>query len=160
MSFFVQPTPPPTPRTKHIRTISLAFASVLVVMAVAQLFTFEKFPDVISGWWLPGGEVGAQLFAGLLVTFEVIALPFLLSMRLSLAMRILSMVAGWVVVATWLVIVLWQNMTMNVIANSGLLGATVPLSVGWWSVLCFMGLGIVALWASWGMGPLGKKYKE
>lgn len=161
MSLLVQSTSAPTPKTKSIRSVSLAFACVLILMAVAQLFTFEKFPDVIAGFWLPGGLPLPHILAALFVIGEVIALPFLLFMRLSPAMRIVSMMAGWLVVAAWLAVSLWQNVTMNsTIANNGLLGATVSLPVGWWSVLVCIAFGILAVWTSWGMWPYGHSKKH
>lgn len=130
-----------------------------MIMAVAQLYSYEDFPAVLSAMWLPGGDSFAMVLAALLVVYEVFALPFLLGMRLSPAMRIISMVFGWLTVAWWLYITLWQNLSANIIANNGLLGATVPLPVGWWSVLFIAALGILSAWASWGMWPIssGKK---
>jgi hypothetical protein len=160
MSHFVQATPASQPKTKNIQTASLALVAVLVMMAVAQLFTFEKFPAVISGMWLPGGDIFSPLYAALIVSFEVLAVPFLLSMRLSPAMRVFSMVAGWITVAAWFVVALWENMTQDVISNSGLLGASVHLPVGWWSVLFSIALGVLAAWASWGMWPFKKKHHK
>jgi hypothetical protein len=157
MSFFVQATQASRPKTKNIRTISLVFAGVLIVMAIAQLFTFEKFPSVVADLWLPGDSSSASVYSAVIVTLEVLALPFLLSMRLSPAMRLVSMVAGWTSVLIWLGISLWENLTTNVVSNSGLLGDTVTLPIGWWSVLVCLALAVLAGWSSWGMWPLNKK---
>ena len=159
MSYFVQATQPPHPKTKNIRAVSLALAGVFVVMAVAQLFTFEKFPAVIEGMWLPGGGFMSSVRAALVVVFEVGAVPFLLSMRLSPAMRFVSMVSGWLAIAAWLGASVWQNVAPGVVSNSGLLGATVKLPVGWWNVLFCLALGVLAAWAAWGMWPLKKRSK-
>lgn len=160
MSYFVQATPPPHPKTKNVRTISIALATVLTVMVVAQLFTFEKFPSVIEEMWLPGGDAVASVRAALIVVFEVGAIPFLLFMRLSPAMRVASMVSGWLAIAAWFGVSIWQNVAGNVIANSGLLGATVKLPVGWWNVLFCVALGTLAAWTAWGMWPLSKKREK
>jgi hypothetical protein len=154
MSFFVKSTSAPRPKTKNIRTISIGLAAVLVVMVVAQLFTFETFPNVIAGMWLPGGETVAPIRAAVIVTLEVFALPFLLSMRLSPAMRVASMVVGWMVILAWLVTALWTNLSSHVVANNGMLGDTVSLPVGWWSVLFCISLGLLAAWSAWGMWPI------
>lgn len=160
MSFFVQSTVAPAPKTGNIRPVAIALAAVFIVMAVAQLFTFEKFPEVLANVWLPGGKPMAQVYAAVIVTLEVFALPFLLGMRLSPAMRVFSMVAGWLTVMFWLAVTLWENFSGDVIANSGLLGDTVSLPVGWWNILFCVALGILAAWASWGMWPLpGKRAK-
>jgi hypothetical protein len=159
MSYFVQATSPSHPKTKNVRTISIALAGVLATMAVAQLFTFEKFPDVIQQMWLPGGEAIATVRAALIVVFEIGAIPFLLFMRLSPAMRFVSMVSGWLAIMAWMGASLWQNISGGVIANSGLLGATVRLPVGWWNVLFCLALGILAAWVAWGMWPLKVRNK-
>ena len=99
---FTQSILAPQPRTKNSATVALLLAGILVIMAVGQLFSFEKFIPLIESYWLPGGHGTAVVVASLLVTAEVFALPFLLRMRLSTLMRIVSMVAGWLVVAGWL----------------------------------------------------------
>jgi hypothetical protein len=159
MSVFVQATAAPRPKTKNIRTVGVALAGVFVLMAVAQLFTFEKFPETINAMWLPGGDSLSSVWAALITTLEVGAVPFLLAMRLSPLMRICSMVAGWLVIATWLIVTLLQNLGQNVVVNSGLLGATVKLPVGWWNVLFCVAIGVLAAWAAWGMWPFSKRSK-
>src|SRR5688500_3072985 len=97
MSFFAKATPPPRPKTKNVMGVSYLAAGFVAVMAVTQLFTFENFPALITGLWLPGGEVAAKILAAVIVSLEVLALPFLLSMRLSQLFRMVSMVFGWLV---------------------------------------------------------------
>ena len=160
MSFFVQPTAAVTPKTSNIRVASLTLATAFVVLAVAQLFKFESFPAVIAGFWLPGGEPTAKLVAALLVTGEVLALPFLLSIRLSPAMRVFSMALGWLTIAGWLFLALWANLTTNVVGSMGLFGATLSVPVGWWAVFFFAALGVLSVWASWGMWPLVGRSKS
>lgn len=153
MSIFVKATPAPTVKTTNTQTISLVLAGIMTVLAVAQLFTFEKFGDVLRVMWLPGGATYAPLYAALIVTFEVFSVPFLLRMTLSPLMRITSMVSGWLVITAWLMLFLWQLLSGNVIVNSGILGATVSVPVGWWSVFVMLGLGVLAGWVAWGMWP-------
>lgn len=157
MSVFVQATQAPKPKTKNIRTVGVALAGVFVVMAVAQLFTFEDFPAVIAAMWLPGGEDIASVRAAFIVALEVGAVPFLLGMRLSPAMRVCSMVAGWLAILAWFVATIMQNLSTGVIVNSGMLGATVQLPVGWWNTLLIVAMGILAAWAAWGMWPFKKR---
>jgi len=160
MSFFVSATPPPKAKTNRIQALSLTLAVVFIGMAVAQLFTYEKFPDTIAGLWLPGGAAFAHLLAALIVIFEVLALPYLLFMRLSPLMRAVSMVAGWLVIGAWLAITVWENLTTNAVGNSGLLGETVSLPVGWWSMLFVLALGILVVWVNWGMWPFTPSKKK
>jgi hypothetical protein len=161
MSIFVTPTAAPAPKTNNIRIISIILAALFAVMAVAQLFTYETFANVLGDLWLPGGTTSSHIMAALIVIYEVFALPFLLSMRLSLAMRIVSMVSGWLVVAVWLFLSVWENAMAETVGNSWLLGDTVHLPVGWWSVLWGIAVGILVGWTSWGMWPLkGRKHKK
>lgn len=158
MSFFSRATPAPTPKTSNTWLASLLLAVFLVMMIVAQLFTFEKFPDLLADSWLPGGDAWMPIYAGVIVALEVLALPFLLSMKLSKAMRAMSMVFGWLVVLAWLVISVGSVVDGH-IAESGLLGATAPLPTGWWSVSFCAGLAVLAIWAAWGMWPLKNRRK-
>ena len=158
MSFFVNPTKAPAPKTTNVQKISFLLGGIFLVMALSQLFTFEKFPSVIEQMWV-GGESQAKLIAAILVTTEVLALPFLLRLRLSIAMRFLSMVMGWLAIVLWLWLALWQNIQAAPIANSGLLGATLKLPVGLWDIFFFIGLAVLAAWTAWGMWPLQKSTK-
>ena len=159
MSFFVHLTPAPVVKTPNIQKVSLLLAGFFLAMTVAQLFTFEKFPDVIEQTWLTGDQSQARLIAALIVTCEVLALPFLLRLKLSKAMRVLSMILGWLTIAFWLVVVIYQNIQGLPIGNSSILGATVALPVGMWSIFIFIALGVLAAWVSWGMWPLRREIK-
>lgn len=156
MHYFVQPTPAPTSKTPNVRLISTGLAAVFVLLAVAQLYSYEDFPAVIAGFWLPVDESFASVIAALIVTGEVVAVPFLLGMRLSHAMRLVSMFAGWLVIASWLVLSLWVNASDDIVGNAGVLGATIPTVPGWWMVTIFASLGVLMAWASWGMWPLAR----
>lgn len=153
MSFIVETTPAPRPKTGNVPKVSVALAAVFIVLAVAQLYSYEDFPEVIASLWLPGGDQFAHILAALLVIAEVAAVPFLLMMRLSPAMRVISMVCGWLAVALWLTLSFWINLTVNAVTNSGVLGATIPLMPGWWMIGAFMAMGILVAWASWGLWP-------
>lgn len=131
----------------------MALATVMVGLAVTQLYKFEDFPDVIAALGLLGSETWAPTIAALLVVGEVLALPFLLRMTLSPAMRIVSMVSGWSVIAAWLVISIWTNVSVGQVPNSGILGATVPIPSGWGITCIFAGLGLLAAWSAWGLWP-------
>lgn len=158
MKHHVRATPAPAPKTDNIRGVSLLLAAIILLMAVAQLFSYEKFPDLIGSFWLPGGDFTAKLLAAVIVIVDVFALPFLLRMRLSPLMRVVSMVCGWLVVAIWFALSLWVNLATTGATNAGLLGATVSLPVGWWMVSLLAGVGVLTGWTSWGMWPLDKAY--
>lgn len=160
MSFFVQSTPATSPKTENVKYASIALAAVFVLLAVAQLYSFEDFPQVIASMGLEGGRPMAEVYAALLVTGEVLALPFLLGMRLSPAMRAVSMLVGWLVVLSWLKIAIFLNVTTNAVTNSGVLGATIPVPAGWWMVCLFVALALLTVWASWGLWPFGADKKR
>lgn len=159
MSFFVQPTDAPTPKTANIRIVSLLLAGIFMIMVVAQLFTFEDYSEVVAD--ITGLSIAsATIAAAAIVVFEVIALPFLFSMRLSVLGRIVSMFSGWLTAIGWLLIALYGNVAIGSASNSGILGATVPLPRGWWMVFFFVGVIVLTVWSSWGMWPLTRSLKK
>lgn len=160
MSFLIQPTSAPVAKTKNIAEISLGLATIFIVMVVAQLFTYEHFPKVIEGMWLPWSDKIAPVKAAVLVILEVVALPFLLRMSLSPAMRVVSMIAGWTATIGWLGLALWQNLIPHTVGNAGMLGDTISLPVGWWSVFVFAAIAVLVGWVSWGMWPLPRMKKK
>ena len=160
MSILATSTPARPAKTAAAERVALTVAAVFVLMAVTQLFSFEDFPEVIYDIWLPGiGRAGSVVAASLLVIGEVLAIPFLLRMRLSPAMRAVSMVAGWLVVLFWLVALAWQNVTPSALTNAGLFGATLALPVGWWAVFYMAGVATLVAWAAWGLWPFAGRRK-
>lgn len=155
MSIFANVSNPPAPKTKNSKTIAIYLAGIFVVFAVAQLFGFENFLEILSSEEVFGGEVGSKLFAVLIVVFEVFSLPFLLRMKVSRLMRFSSMICGWLATAIWLYVCI--RFLPSGSSDIGLLGGIVELTPGWWSVFMILGLGIMSAWASWGMWPGLKK---
>ena len=149
---------PSTPKTKESKQAALAYAVVLIAMVATQLFSFEKFIPLLESFDLPGGLSG-RVIAVTLVVSGVLALPFLLRMKLSMAMRYLSMAAGWVVALLWVFLTVWVNASGVLVDTMGLLGASVGLLPGWWAVFVAVGMGILSAWASWGLWP-GKRKRH
>ena len=141
------------PKTRESQQVAYAYAAVLVILVLAQLFTFEKFLILLESFWLPGGKPAAYLLGSIIVVCEVLALPFLLRLKLSPLMRIISMVLSWLVPTIWLLLTLWLLFTVNAVSNIGLLGTTVKLIPGWWAVFFCVAIGMMAAWASWGLWP-------
>ena len=139
---------PAEPKTNDASKIALVYAGVLIVMTVAQLFSFEKFIPLLDDFGVSGYVV-----ATLLVVCGVLALPFLLRMKLSIGFRWVSMVAGWVVAAMWVFLTILVNVGDFVVPNVGLLGASITLLPGWWAVFVALALCVLAAWASWGLWP-------
>jgi len=153
MSILVKAHPALKPRTEASRKISLLFAGVLVVMVVAQLFTFEDFLKTIEMMNLPFGMALSFALGPLIVVSEVFALPFLLRMQLSIAFRYLSMFLSWLAAAVWLCITVWLAVSYEPVETVGFLGSVVNLAPGWWSVFISIALVILATWSSWGLWP-------
>lgn len=156
MSFFVLPTLTPKPKSKYIQPMSLFLAGVLMIMAVAQLFTYEDFASVLSAL----GFERSTGIAVVIVVAEVMSLPFLLFMNLSPAARAASMFAGWVAIGWWVWAQLISNLARHGDINSGLLGATLEIPLGWGSFFIAMALAVLCAWVSWGMWPLGRAAKK
>jgi len=153
MIAFAKTTTATKPKTKNVRQVSLIYAAILVVFVIAQLFSFTDFLVLFQGFSLPGGDTKAYFSATLLVIAEVFAIPFLLGMRLSVAMRFLSMFFGWLVAFMWLVISVWVNVNSVSVENVGFLGTVVTLNPGWWAFCVSLVLACLSAWASWGMWP-------
>ena len=143
---------PQHPRTIEAKRAALISAGVITIMAVAQLFSFDKFIPLLDSFDFPGGLSGQTVAVALAVS-GVWALPFLLQMKLSMAMRWVCMVAGWIVAAAWVVLTLRVNIGSSAIENVGLLGASVTLIPGWWAVCVALALSVLITWASWGQWP-------
>ena len=159
MKLFADVSVPVKLKTTNIKSISLLYTGVLTVFAVTQLFTFEDFMKIVSSYDLFNDELIDRLKAVFIVVAEVFALPFLLRMKVSWLMRIVSMISGWLAVIFWLGVSLWLAVGDNSATNIGFLGSVVELAPGWWAVFLSIGLGILSFWASWGMWPVKLKRK-
>jgi hypothetical protein len=159
MNIFDKATAARKPKTKDSQKVAYMYATILVIFALTQLFTFDKFLVLIDSFWLPGGGPIAYMLGGIIVSSEVLALPFLLSLKLSLSMRVFSMILGWLVPLMWLTLSLWLLFTINAVSNIGFFGTTVKMMPGWWAIFICIALEMLAIWASWGLWPISKKKK-
>jgi hypothetical protein len=141
------------PKTKESKTISYAYSIILVSLISCQLLTFDGFSGLLVNFMLPGGIVTAHIISYVIVLSEVLALPFLLRLKLWFVLRYISMIFCWLVPIIWLFLTLWLNLSVNSISNVGFLGTVVQLLPGWWSVCLSLSIGLMAIWASWGLWP-------
>lgn len=116
---------------------------VMTALALLQLFQFEDFPAVIESMGMPGGAVAAFLLAALFPLLEIASLPYLFSMRVSPLVRQVSRTACLVVGVLWLIVCLWTSVTKGTGADSGIFGASLSTTSGWWSVV----LASLLLWS-------------
>lgn len=133
--------------------MSLFYAVLIVVMVVAQLFTFEAFLELFASFEFPGGRTTGYVLASVLVAAQVFALPFLLRMAVSPAFRMFSLLSAGLVADIWLFVTLWLAIVQPTVANVGFLGTVVETMPGWWAVCIALAFGILATWAAWGMWP-------
>jgi hypothetical protein len=159
MSILVQTSEPAPLRTPNIREISLLYGGILVVLALAQLYSFPEMLLIVQSFWLPGDRVTAYLLAAMIVICEVFALPFLLRMRMSSAARVTSMVLGWMVAVIWTGISVWLLVTTNAVTSTGMLGDVVTIPPGGLPLMLGLAFGVLAAWASWGMWPVKSNVK-
>lgn len=127
----------------YIRGLVLAF--LYAGLAIAQLFSYERFSDVTLGFGLFGGRVTAVVLAVIIPALEIGALPYLLSMKLSDRWRAISCRLVVAAPVLWCLLALWQNFAGTVDrSNTGLFGGTIITTVGVW-IIAFSALW---LWAA------------
>lgn len=154
MSIFAKPMTAMKPRTPTAGQVAILYAGILVLFAIAQLFTFEEFLELTPQFGLPFGEVFGYLFAPLIIVCEVFAMPFLLRMTISPAFRWLSAGLSIFAAVSWLFVVIWAVVTQASVETIGFLGTVGDLTPGWWAVLIAGALTILSTWSAWGLWPL------
>lgn len=155
---FAHVTEAPKPRTNTSLQIGRFFGVLLLLMAVTQLFSFEKFIPIIESYQLPGGHATGVTLASLIVTVEVFALPFLLRMKLSPLMRVSSMACGVVVSVIWLILLIWMVLGASSALHAGFFGTRIIIPLGAWAVVYPMLLLLLSIWSIWGLGPWPKSH--
>lgn len=142
------------PKELSVWAAAFYLALFFVVAAVSQLFAFETYGDIIATYGLPIDSAFHNVIAAIVVTLEVFAIPFLLTMKLSLLMRIISMVSGWLVLVFWLVLGIWQSTVTFEIPNAGLFGERIGLPQGWWLVFYMTALVVLSVYVSYKLWPI------
>lgn len=153
MSILPKATAAPTPKSDDAIQVSFFYAGILAVFALAQLFTFDTFIELIVSFNLPLGLGVTAALAPLIVAAEVFALPFLLRMKLSIGFRWFSMLLGWLVAVLWLFITISLAVNGTEAETVGFLGTVFNLVPGWWATMIATAMGILAAWTSWGLWP-------
>lgn len=160
MHFFVKATLAPKLRSNNIFIAAMYLAGFFIIASVSQLFSFEDFPSVVGGFGLSIDQSFMPVIAALVVTLEVLAVPSLLQMKLSPAMRWLSRSSGWIVLLWWLGIGIWESSAEFTIQSSGLFGAAIGLPCGWWLVSYMVILLTLNGYVAWGTKRLHPKSKN
>lgn len=129
---------------RHVRLIAAGYVGVFLL---AQLFSFEKFPGLVQSATGLGGSWATTVVIGLVIA-ELMALPFLLGLKTSQAVLAVSQVSGFVAIVLL--------MALEVFALQGeqslLLGATLLLPSGAWSLLLLGAILVLMVWGVVGGG--------
>ena len=133
-------------KTAKIRPISfdwlirLVLSLFILIMLLAQLFTFENLPGLLVG---AGVAPVVSLLAGsLLVVAELAALPYLLKMSASSNVIRVSKVCGFIILAALSVL---ESMAAVNNTTSTLFGATANLPGGLWALFLLSALWVLLL---------------
>ncbi len=154
MKLFATITQAPLTRSTHSRAIALFLAGLLTLMAIAQLFTFEEFIQLINDFTATSS---GMLIAACVIVAEVLSLPFLLRMPLSRAFRWVSASLVFLVTTFWLVVSVLIVFSASSIQSIGFFGGLGALTPGAWAVLFTLAMFIMAAWSLWGLLPTNRK---
>ena len=113
-------------KTKSARILSWIVAGMLLVMLLSQLYGYEAFAALLFDIVPFHDSTQTIIFAAFIVTLELLALPYLLEMRLSKLMRFCSAVSGLLVGLFWL----FMSLTSAHAANSALFSDTIEVPGG------------------------------
>ena len=116
--------------TAGIDFVMLPIACFVIVMLLTQLFSFEDMPKLLAQALDIPNEVG-MAGAFYLVLFELLALPFLLRMKVSPLMKFCGFFCLLSVLLSWIAIGLITNLNEDIV-SVGLFGSIVVCPPGWW----------------------------
>lgn len=159
MSVFPKATDASSVKTKDSAKVALMQAVVLVVVIVAQLFTFEDFLSIFVDMHL-ASDAMTYLVASSLVSAEVFSLPFLLRLKLSRAMRVFSMLLLWMVTLSWFTLGVILPIAEPGMSTTGLLGSLVDVKPGYPLIISAVLFGLLTTWSTWGLWPFNHKNKR
>lgn len=126
---FAKVTNAPKPRVKAAQNVAIAYAVLLIIVTMSQLFKFEDFFPIFSGYSSSITPAWAAFIGSAAVFVEVFAVPALIRMPLSKLFRYMSYVFAVVAPLFWLVFV-FVGALSGYDGNSGLFGATLKVHVG------------------------------
>ncbi len=143
---FATATNPPKLAEPQLAWVLMTTGGLLVFLVLAQLGSFEKFSLAVGSYGLFTGR-GSAIFAITIAALEILALPALLRLRLSPAMRYISTGAILAAPILWFMLIAFAFVTGMPVENTGLFGGIVALPVAIYTVL-FSGLLLFSAIAS------------
>jgi hypothetical protein len=156
MVYRVRATQPPKPKNNYVVKLGIGLAGVLTFMAVSQLFQFDEFDTIISSNEPLAAIINSSIIVALVTSAEIFALPFLLRMRISPALRVFSMFLGWSVALFWLYRAVLLPVVTGDVIEVGLLGSIlsdIPQLI--YSIVATL-IAIAVLIVTLGMWPIAK----
>ena len=117
-------------RKEWATLIALMYAGVLTVMSLLQLYGLEAFIPIIQDYWLPGGAGVATVVACMVIVLQIVSLPYLLRMRVSMYMRRLGRACAILVPIVWLCLALYAVVEGHMLHNSGIAGEKIAVAAG------------------------------
>ena len=157
MVYRVRATQPPKPKNNYVVKLGIGLAGVLTFMAVSQLFQFDEFDIIISSNEPLAAIINSSIIVALVTSAEIFALPFLLRMRISPALRVFSMFLGWSVALFWLYRAVLLPVVTGDVIEVGLLGSIlsdIPQLI--YSIVATL-IAIAVLIVTIGMWPIAKR---
>lgn len=145
-------------KSMQTRVVAIAYVVILVVLAFAQLYSFEDFFGVFDAYRLGGATLSAFL-GSLIVFIEVFAIPALLSMALSPLMRVVSLSFAIVAPMFWLILV-GHAVLNDLTINSGLLGTVKDVPTGMVSLFGCLVLYAFAIYVVYRMTIVQRRHAK
>ena len=105
-------TPAPKMNKPHRYIIVLCYTLLVVMVTTFGLFKFDEITDEIELYNV-GGGTGGVLLAVLVAGAGVFSLPYLLRMKVSPLMRIVSFAASLLAPFGWLLAAWWMELNLN-----------------------------------------------
>jgi len=146
---FAHASTPSKPLAFPALFLSWALAGLLIIMATAQLMTYEKFVPLMQNYQLFGDYTLGRIIAALLVIGEVFSLPFLLRMNISPLFRLTSALSLVLVSALWLILGMWTLATHPPLVGLGIFGSLLKVDSSALLVAFVVGLLVLSGVVMW-----------
>lgn len=144
------PTSEPAPALRHSFGVTAGriTATILILFALIHLFRIDTFVPALEsalGW----SSFLAALTAVIIILTEVLALPFLMRMRLSPLFRYISGILSVFAPLIWVLITIW---CFGLSVSTGQLGGTTHVEANWPVLLLNIVWLMAAYWTLWALG--------
>ncbi|MCL2444697.1 hypothetical protein FWD07_01070 [Candidatus Saccharibacteria bacterium] len=143
------------PRLKGIRMLGCLLVTMILIAVVVQVMALTRvgggIVEITSIETETAKVLLSPVWIGVAVLVQLLALPFIVGMKVSPLMRLMSMAMGWLAAVNFLVSVLVLNLTNSnpVVVFAEAMG--VPLN-GLFVLLSVM-IAVAMGWMTWGRWP-------